>query len=250
MAGGLVWVSRLPRTVAALLTGASLAVAGTVMQMLTRNRFVEPSTAGTAQAAGLGLIAVTLLAPGSSVMIKICAALTASLFGTFGFVAILRRLPPRDPLLVPLVGIVYGGIIGAVASFIAYERDLVQYLDVWTGGELSGVMIGRYETLFLAAALLALVYGFADRFTIAGLGEDISRNLGLNYAQVMALGLSIVATITAVTVVTVGMMPFAALCAASILILGQTLFEHVFALQSSVAIVIEAVGGAVFLLTL
>ncbi|SEL74526.1 iron complex transport system permease protein [Roseivivax marinus] len=207
----LVAVSRAPRTAAALLAGAGLAVAGVIMQMLARNRFVEPTTAGTAQAAGLGLVVVTLVAPGSALWLKMLAATAAALVGTAGFLAMVRRLPPQEPLLVPLTGLVYGGILGAATTFLAFERDLLQFLDIWMNGEFSGVLLGRYEFLWAAGAASALAFVYAGRFTIAGLGEDASLNLGLRYGQVMALGLALVSVITAVTVVTVGMIPFVGL---------------------------------------
>ncbi|ETW14119.1 transport system permease [Roseivivax marinus] len=207
----LVAVSRAPRTAAALLAGAGLAVAGVIMQMLARNRFVEPTTAGTAQAAGLGLVVVTLVAPGSALWLKMLAATAAALVGTAGFLALVRRLPPQEPLLVPLTGLVYGGILGAATTFLAFERDLLQFLDIWMNGEFSGVLLGRYEFLWAAGAASALAFVYAGRFTIAGLGEDASLNLGLRYGQVMALGLALVSVITAVTVVTVGMIPFVGL---------------------------------------
>lgn len=203
--------SRIPRTLAPLLAGAALSVAGVVMQLLTQNRFVEPSTTGTAQSAGFGLLAISLLAPEATVMSKILVAIASAIVGTWSFLLLLRRLPLQDPLMVPLVGIIYGGIISAVSSFVAYEYDLLQYLDIWTNGEFSGVMAGRYETLFGAAILMGAVYVIADRFTIAGLGEDMSRNLGLNYRQLLQLGMLIVSAITAVTVVTIGMLPFVGL---------------------------------------
>src|SRR5690606_39202770 len=56
-------ISRIPRTLAIILSGASMAIAGLVMQMVVRNRFVEPSTAGTTESASLGFLTVTLLAP-------------------------------------------------------------------------------------------------------------------------------------------------------------------------------------------
>jgi iron complex transport system permease protein len=207
----LLFYSRLPRTAAALLSGAGLAVAGVIMQMLSRNKFVEPSTAGTPQAAAFGLVVVTILAPGAALWAKMGAATLTALVGTAGFLVLVRRLPPQDPMLVPLTGIVYGGIIGAATTFLAYERDLLQYLDIWISGEFSGVMLGRYEYLWIAGALSALAYFYADRFTLVGLGEDAALALGLNHTQVLALGLAIVAVISAVTTVTVGMIPFVGL---------------------------------------
>ena len=67
-------LSRLPRTLAVLLTGAALAIAGVVMQQLVRNRFVEPGTTGTAEGAALGLLAITLWAPGAALWLKMGVA--------------------------------------------------------------------------------------------------------------------------------------------------------------------------------
>lgn len=207
----LLFVSRLPRTLAALLTGASMAIAGLLMQVIVRNRFVEPTTAGTGESAALGLLAVTLLAPAAPLVVKMAAASLAALAGTALFLAIVRRLPPTQPLLVPLVGLVYGGIVGAAVTFIGYETDLLQYLAVWTTGEFSGVLRGRYELLWLAGGMALLAYAFADRFTIASLGREASLGLGLDYGTLMAIGLAIVAMSTAMVVVTVGMIPFVGL---------------------------------------
>lgn len=207
----LLFVSRLPRTAAALLTGASMAVAGVITQVIVRNRFAEPTTAGAAQGAALGLLAVTIFAPASPLVTRMLCASVTALAATAVFVAIARRLPVNQPLLVPLVGLVYGGILGSVETFIAYERDLLQYLGTWMNGEFSGVIAGRYELLWLSGAAALLAYAAADRFTIASLGQDASLGLGLNYRAVVAIGLVIVSVITALTVVTVGMIPFVGL---------------------------------------
>ena len=61
-------VSRIPRTLAAMLAGASMAIAGLVMQMIVRNRFVEPTTVGTADSAALGFLAATIFVPGWSMI--------------------------------------------------------------------------------------------------------------------------------------------------------------------------------------
>lgn len=203
--------SRAPRLFAVIITGASLAIAGTIMQMLVRNRFVEPMTAGTGQGAALGILAVVLLAPTASIFTKMMIASTTALLTNIGFLTIVSRLPPTRPILVPLVGLTYGGIIGAVVTFVAYQADLLQYVDVWMNGEFSGVLQGRYELLWLAAAIALISYLAADQFAIAGLGRTVSINLGLNYGQVMTFGLVIVSVIAAVTVVTVGMIPFVGL---------------------------------------
>jgi iron complex transport system permease protein len=201
-------VSRIPRTVAIILSGTGMAVAGMIMQMLTQNRFVEPSTAGTVESASLGLLVVTLVAPGVPPLVKMLVAAAFALAGTALFLRILRLIPLRSALTVPLVGIMLGGIISAVTTFFAYRFDLLQSLNAWTTGDFSGVLRGRYELLWVAFGLTVLAYLAADRLTLAGMGRDVATNLGLRYRSVVSLGLVIVSMVTAAVVATVGMMPF------------------------------------------
>lgn len=217
--------SRIPRTLALLLAGTGLAVAGVLMQLVAQNRFVEPSTAGTAQSASLGMLAVTILAPDAPVVVKMLCAAIAALAGTLLFLRVLKAIPLRSTLTVPLVGIVLGGIIWAAATFLAYRYDLMQMLASWSAGDFSTVLRGRYEVLWIALALTIVAYVAADRFTIAGLGRDSAVGLGLDYRRVVGLALAIVALVTAATVVTVGTIPFLGLIAPNIvsLVVGDNL---------------------------
>lgn len=200
--------SRIPRTVAIILVGMSMGVAGMIMQLLSRNRFVSPSTAGTTEAAALGILVVTMLAPNSSVITKILVSSGFALAGTALLLLILRRIPLRSPLIVPLLGIMLGGIIAAFTTFLAYRYNFLQSLASWTTGDFSRILRGRYELLWISGALTAVAYFAADRLTVAGMGESFTRNLGVNYGRIVALGLTIVSLITAVNVVNVGAIPF------------------------------------------
>ncbi|MEP2760552.1 MAG: iron chelate uptake ABC transporter family permease subunit [Roseibium sp.] len=215
--GDLLFVSRLPRTLAAVLAGSSLAVAGVILQLLVRNRFVEPATTGTGECAALGLLGMTMLMPGASIFLKMAVSSAAAFGGTMVFLALVQRLPPTQPLLVPLTGIIYGGIIGAVTTFIAYEYDLIQYLSVWMNGEFSGVIQGRYELLWVSGIVALIAYLFADQLTVAGLGRDAAIGLGLNYKLTLIGGLCVVALITSFTVITVGLLPFVGLVVPNII---------------------------------
>ncbi|PNI08895.1 iron ABC transporter permease [Arthrobacter sp. AFG7.2] len=219
------WISRVPRTLAVLLAGMAVAVAGLIMQLMARNRFVEPSTVGTVESAALGILAVTVFAPQAPVLVKMLVASAFALLGTALFLAILRRLPARNTLLIPLVGIMLGGVIAAVTTFFAYRYDLLQTLSNWMIGDFSGVLRGRYELLWIVAGLMLLGLLAADRFTVAGMGQDFTTNLGLNYARTMRLGLVIVSLISAVVVTTVGAVPFLGLVVPNIvsLIFGDNL---------------------------
>ncbi|QCX26761.1 ABC transporter permease [Nocardioides jishulii] len=200
--------SRLPRTLALVLSGAALAVCGLLLQLLVRNRFVEPSTVGTTEAAGLGLVVVTLLAPGAPLLAKMGTAALFALVGTWLFLAVVRMMPVQETILVPLVGLMLGGVIAAATTFLAFHNDLLQTLNSWMTGDFSGILRGRYELLWVAAVLVAIAFFAADRFTVAGMGETFSTNVGLDHRKVMAVGLGIISVVSAVVVVTVGMIPF------------------------------------------
>ncbi|MCQ9326193.1 ABC transporter permease [Neisseria dentiae] len=204
----LMLTSRLPRTFAIVLTGASLAVAGMIMQILMRNRFVEPSMVGASQSAALGLLLMALFFPAAALMTKMSVAAAAAMAGMLVFMALIRRLPPTAQLMVPLVGIIFGGVIESVAVFIAYETEMLQLLGVWQQGDFSGVLLGRYELLWMTGILAVCAYLIADQLTIIGLGETVAVNLGLNRNTILWAGLIIVALITSLVVVTVGNIPF------------------------------------------
>ncbi len=218
-------VSRLPRTLALVLCGISLAVSGLIMQMLVRNRFVEPGTTGTLEAATLGLLLMALFAPGLGIFTKMLVAALCALAGSLLFMALLRAIPLRSVVMVPLVGIMLGGVIGSVTLFIAYRHNLMQSLANWTNGDFSAVLRGRYELLWLAAGLTLVAYMTANRFTLIGLGRNLAMNLGLGYRSVMLLGLIIVSLISAVTVVTAGVIPFLGLIVPNVisLMMGDNL---------------------------
>ncbi|WAJ31580.1 ABC transporter permease [Antarcticirhabdus aurantiaca] len=237
----LLLASRLPRTLALLLAGSSLAIAGLVMQMVVRNRFVEPSTAGTTEAASLGFLLVTLLAPGWPIMAKMAVSALCALAGTLLFLRILRAVPLRDAMLVPLVGIMLGGVIGAVTTFLAYRFNLLPSLLAWTTGDFSGVLRGRYELLWLGLGATVLAFLAADRFTLAAMGENVATSLGLPYESVVALGLGLVSVIAAVTLVSVGSIPFLGLVVPNLvsLMLGDNM---------RVSVPWVAVLGALFVL--
>lgn len=200
--------SRIPRSLAILLTGSSLSIAGMMLQILLGNRFVEPSMVGTVQGASLGLLVMMLFFPTAGLFFKMTIATITALLATFGFLFFIRKIPPTEKMLIPLIGIIYSSIISGVAIFIAYENELLQTLEAWLHGEFSAVLLGRFELLWFSLFMAVLAYLSADRLTIAGLGESMAIGLGLNFNQTVRLGLITVSVITATIVVTVGGIPF------------------------------------------
>lgn len=217
----LLTASRIPRTLSLVFAGMAMGVCAALMQMLFRNRFVEPTTAGTAQAATLGLLVATIYAPDLPMLGKMATATAFALAATVLFLKIIDRIAFRGAVIVPLVGLMLGGVIDALATFLAYRYDLLQSLAAWTTGDFSGVVRGRYELLWLAALLAVVAYVAADRFTAAGLGDAFARNLGLNYGRIVALGLAIVALSTAACIATAGTVPFLGLIVANVVALAM-----------------------------
>lgn len=110
--------------------------------------------------------------------------------------------------MVPLIGMMLGSVLSAIAAFIAYRNNTLQSLVSWSTGDFSMILNGRYEVLWIAFIVCLFAYVIADKFTLAGLGQEFSNNLGLNYRQVLFTGLIIVSVTTATVVSTVGALPF------------------------------------------
>lgn len=201
-------ITRVPRTIALVLAGAAMAMAGLVMQLLTQNRFVEPTTTGTTEWAGLGLLAVMVLVPNPSIPLRMAGAVIAAFIGTMVFFAFLRRVSLKSSLIVPIVGIMLGAVVGSVSTYFALATDSLQALGVWFAGSFTSVLRGQYEMLWIVAVVGVVVFFVADRLTIAGLGEEIATNVGVNYNRVILLGTVLIAITTGVVTVVVGNLPF------------------------------------------
>ncbi|MCD8903911.1 ABC transporter permease [Staphylococcus chromogenes] len=202
------FASRIPRTVSILIAGSTLALAGLIMQQMMQNKFVSPTTAGTMEWAKLGILISLIFFPTEHILLKLLFAVLLSVAGTFLFVQMVHRIRFKDVIFVPLIGIMLGGIVSSFTTFIALKTNAVQSLGNWMTGNFAVITSGRYEVLYLSIPLLILTYVFANQFTIAGMGRDFSKNLGVNYDVIMNIGLFITATITALVVVTVGTLPF------------------------------------------
>ncbi|MFJ2618348.1 ABC transporter permease [Glutamicibacter sp. NPDC087344] len=201
-------ITRVPRTIALVLAGAAMAMSGLVMQLLTQNRFVEPTTTGTTEWAGLGLLVMLVLFPQASILSKMAVAIVFAFAGTMIFFLFLRRVSLKASLTVPIVGIMLGSVVGAFSTFLALTTDKLQSLGIWLAGSFTSVIRGQYEVLWIVAIVAVAIFIVADRFTVAGLGEEIATNVGLNYRNVMLLGTALIAVATGVVTVVIGNLPF------------------------------------------
>ncbi|WP_010529309.1 ABC transporter permease [Lentibacillus jeotgali] len=201
-------ISRVPRLLAIIMAGAGMSIAGLIMQSLSRNKFVSPTTAGTLDAAKLGIMISMLFITNVTYTQQVIFSFVFSLAGTFLFMQILDRIKFKDAIFVPLIGIMYGNILGSITVFFGYEADILQNLQSWFMGSFTLIIAGRYELLYVSIPAVLLAYIYANKFTVAGMGEDFAKNLGMSYKVVLNLGLILVAVISTSVVLTVGVIPF------------------------------------------
>lgn len=203
--------SRLPRLAALVLTGVGLSVCGVILQHLVRNKFVEPATSGGLDAAKLGILLSLALVPAASVAVRMLFALVVCFVAGLVFVLLIRRIQFKSTVLVPVIGLMYGGVLSAIAEFYAYRHNIMQSMQGWLLGDFSRVVQGSYEIIYLILPIVALTYLYAHRFTLVGMGEGMATSLGLNYPATVALGLLLVAVTVSATVISVGAIPFVGL---------------------------------------
>ena len=197
-------ISRLPRLLAILCTGVGMSVAGLIMQQLCMNKFVSPTTGATISSAQLGILLALLFMPASTLWGRAIFAFIAAILGTWVFVWFIQRIKFKDVVMVPLVGIMFGNVIGGITNYLAYKFEMTQALSSWLVGHFSLVLKGSYEIVYLVVPLVILAFIFANHFNIVGMGRDFSKNLGVHYNFVLFMGLTIAAMITAAVIVVVG----------------------------------------------
>ena len=204
----IVLLTRIPRLLAILCTGIGMSVAGLIMQKLCMNKFVSPSTGATIQSAQFGILLSLVFIPSIGLWGRILLAFGMSILGTWIFVWFVQKIQFKNTVLVPLIGIMFGNVLGGITSFIAYKFEVTQQLSSYFVGSFSLIMKGNYELVWLAVPLVVIAFIFANYFNIVGMGKDFSQNLGVNYKLVLFLGLTIAAMITASVVTVVGQISY------------------------------------------
>ncbi|RBP62599.1 iron complex transport system permease protein [Alkalibaculum bacchi] len=202
------FITRVPRTAALMLTGAAMSMAGLVMQLITQNRLVEPTTTGTIEWAGLGLLFVYLIFPAPTLVQRMTGAIIFSFVGTMIFFLFLRKIKLRSSLIVPIIGMMLGAVISAISTFIGLVFQMTQNIETWFVGSFASVQIGRYEYLWLIVVVTFLIFLYADRLTLAGLGEDVTTSLGLNYNKIVLLGTGLISFAVGIVAAVIGNLPF------------------------------------------
>lgn len=236
------WSTRVPRTVSLIIAGATSSVCGLIMQHLTQNKFVSPTTAGTTDSARLGILVVMLFLPSASLFSRTLVAFLFAFLGTLLFLKLIEKIPSQNQAMIPLIGVMFGNIIGSIVTFFAYQFDLIQNMTSWLQGSFSLVMRGDYELIYLSVPLLVICYLYAYHFTIVGLGKTMATSIGLNYQKIQKLGLLLVSLASSVVLITIGGLPFLGVVVPNIV-------SHYYGDQMKETLWITAVSGSLFLMS-
>ncbi|KFL31107.1 iron ABC transporter permease [Devosia riboflavina] len=179
----IVWDLRLPRVIAAMGVGAGLALAGAVMQALTRNPLADPYLLGLSSGAALG--AVTLVVMGFALLVPV-GAFIGSLAALGLALLIAQLLGGATPVRAILAGISISALASAMTSFIIFwsaTGDSYREILSWLMGSLSGsgwVDAGLAMSLLLCAPIMLVsargldAFAFGDK-SAASLGVDVAR---------------------------------------------------------------------------
>ena len=266
--------TRFPRTISLILAGGMLSVGGKIMQHLMQNKFVSEGTIGMMDSARLGILIVMIFLPNSSILTRSFAAFVFAYVGVLLFLSLSKVLPKGDPMILPLTGVMFGNIIGAIATFLAYQFQVVQNVSSWLQGNFATVMEGSYELIYVTIPVFILLYFLGYQITIAGLGSELSTNLGLNHQRLQWIVFALVALGSSSVLLLVGAIPFLGVVVPNLVSLfygdhfkntmGLTaIFGAIFLLvcdiiarvliapyEIPVSVVVGVIGGALFLFLL
>ena len=137
------------------------------------------------------------------------------------FFLFLRKVRLRSSLIVPIVGMMLGAVISAISTFVGLVFQMTQNIETWFVGSFAPVQIGRYEYLWLIVLAAALIFLYADRLTLAGLGEDVTTSLGVNYNKIILMGTGLISFVVGIVAAVIGNLPFLGLIVPNIVSLRR-----------------------------
>lgn len=180
---------RMPRVLSALLVGAALAVAGALMQALTRNRLAGPSLMGLGPGATLGVLGALVLADPGALGLSLAALAGAAAGGGLVFAVAAASERGATPERMVLAGAIVGGLLTSLTGIVVLRLQLAEVLLYWTMGGLGQATWPQlWAGATTIAAGMALAAALARPVTVLLTGEATARSLGVNVGRVRALG--------------------------------------------------------------
>lgn len=212
----IVWDIRLPRMLASLISGAGLALAGTLLQSLFRNPLADAGILGITSGASLGV--AILIMGGLSVGIAayshgfesiFAVALIGSILTTLFVIAMIRFVANSTSLL--LVGIMINWILGSMISILGIlaQYQNLQVFYTWTLGSFAGITWNSLTYLYIVIPLAAVSsYVIYKRMDAILLGESYAATMGIKIRSLRRLAIVLSSTLVAVITATAGPVGF------------------------------------------
>ncbi|USH00129.1 iron ABC transporter permease [Thermococcus argininiproducens] len=220
-----IWNIRLPRVIAGIIVGASLAIAGAVMQGFLRNPLATPFTMGVSHGAMFGASFAILLGAGyaeSSGRIILDNPYTVVLFAFFGAISAtivilaLAKLKGLSPEAIILAGVAMSSLFIALTTLVQYFANELQLAAMvyWSFGDL-GRATWQEDMILLAVFIPVLTYFIIKRWDLnaSAIGDDVAKSVGVDVERVRLISTFLAAMITAVSVAFVGVIGFVGLIA-------------------------------------
>lgn len=206
---------RLPRALVAWLVGVMLALAGGIMQSLTRNALASPDITGVTAGASLGAVLLLVAFPKATVVSLPLAALLGGLV-VAGLIYLLAWQQGDSPIRLILVGIGLSAILSAAQSILMLRADIerIQQALYWLTGSIYGRSWNHlFALLPWCIVLIPMALLAARSLNALHLGEEVARGLGTPVAWQRALLLLISVGLTGAAISQVGAIGFVGLIA-------------------------------------
>lgn len=206
----IIWTSRLPRALGALLIGACLAVSGALMQGMTRNYLASPSIMGVSDGSVFVITIFMIMLPISGSITMILYSLIGSAVGA-GIVFGLAWLLPGglSPVRMAVLGTIIGTFLSGVSQALSTYYQVSQNVSFWYNARLHQMdpSLIKLAVPFVAVGLI-LALCLARSITVLSLGDDISASLGQRTALIKGLTLISVVILTGISVALAGKIAF------------------------------------------
>lgn len=234
--------ARLPRTVLAILVGAALAVAGAIMQILTRNPLASPQTLGINGTAALAMVLSIVVVGPTAGLGGVSVALVGAMVGGT-LVTVLSLRAGANPLIIALGGMALHLLCTALIQGLSVLNDAAVDVMFWLNGSVAGARWPdiRLALGFIAAGLIGALL-FHSHIRLISLGAETVRSLGRNYTALAALCVGLVVLLAGASVSIAGPIGFLGL-------IVPHLVRHLVGSHGAWDFVLCAVLGAVMLVT-
>jgi iron complex transport system permease protein len=209
MMGRILFEMRLPRALAACMTGAAFALAGSVMQGITHNPLADSGLLGVNAGAGFMVILSTVLWPSMSSMGTMCFAFLGGALAAALVYGLGMDKKTVKPIRLILAGAAVAAMLTALSQGVALGFGLSRDLSFWSSGSLSGISWDRLKAaspLMLAALIAGMA--ISGKLSVLALGEESAAGLGLNIRAVRLTGLAVVLALAGAGVTLAGGISF------------------------------------------